>query len=93
MNYLYAKLNKEHFDIIYKATQQKYNDNGKFFMTLEIPDYVDNCVKTYRVYFQSIFNHNCVDTTEKHGLGDEYWLGGEKFDALYENVVISFVQK
>ena len=89
----YAYLNKEHYDLIFNATQGSYNNGGSFFMAITVPTYTPLGVQTYTGYFMSEHSPNCVDTTEKHGLGEEYWRGGSNYDELHENVVFSFVQK
>lgn len=89
----YAILNKEHYDMLFNATQKRYCDGLGFFMEITVPTYTPLGVQTYRGYFQSTHNPNCTDSTEKHHLGSEYWRGGSKYDELHEDVVISFVQK
>lgn len=89
----YRVLDKEHFDIIYNATQGRYNNGGDFFMNLTVPTYTPEGVKTFRVYFMSTFDANCTDTTEKHGRDNSYWQGGANYDELHENVVFKFVEK
>ena len=89
----YARLNKELYDLIFNATQKRYCDGLGFFMEITVPTYTALGIQTFRGYFQSTHEPNCVDTTEKYELGKEYWYGGSKYDELHENVVISFVQK
>ena len=89
----YAFLNNEHYDILFNATQGKYNDGGSFFMTITVPTYTPLGVQTYSGYFMSEHSPNCIDTTEKHELTSSYWRGGSNYDELHENVVFSFVQK
>lgn len=89
----YKVLDKEHFDIIYNATQGRYNSGGDFFMNLTVPTYTPAGVQTYRVYFMSSLNTNCTDTTEKHDKDNSYWQGGANYDELHEDVVFKFVQK
>lgn len=89
----YKALDKEHFDILYNATQGRYNMGGDFFMNLTVPTYTSDGVQTFRVYFMSSFNANCVDTTEKHDKDNSYWQGGINYDELHEDVVVKFVQK
>ena len=89
----YAFLNKEHYDILFNATQGKYNDGGSFFMTITVPTYTPLGVQTYSGYFMSEHSPNCIDTTEKHELPSSDWRGGSNYDELHENVVFSFVQK
>lgn len=89
----YAFLNKEHYDMLFNATQKKYCENGSFFMTIKVPTYTPLGVQTFSGYFNSQHSVNCTDTTEKHHLGAEYQRGGSKYDELHENVTFKFVQK
>lgn len=89
----YALLNKEHYDLLFNATQGRYLDGLGFFMEITVPTYTPLGLQTYTGYFQSTHNNNCTDTTEKHGNGPEYFRGGAKYDELHEDVVFSFVQR
>lgn len=89
----YAYLNKQHFDILFNATQARYLNGGSFFMEITVPTYTPLGVKKYTGYFSSTFETNCTDTTEKHELGAEYQYGGNKYDELHEDVVLKFVQQ
>lgn len=89
----YRWLNKEHYDILFNATQGIYSNGGAFFMTITVPTYTPLGVMTFSGYFMSSHSVNCVDSTEKHGLGEEYQMGGDLYDELHQDVVFSFVQK
>lgn len=98
LNYQY--LNKEHFDILFNATEAIYLQGGSFFMTIKVPTYTPwhdadstDGTKTITGYFESTFESYCTDTTEKHEFGAEYQYGGSKYDELHENVVLKFIQK
>lgn len=90
----YNQLNKEHFDLLFNATQGHYLKNGGFFMTIQVPTYTPLGIQTYRGYFMSTFSSNCVDTTEKYKhKNKEYDIGGSLYDELHENIEFKFVQK
>lgn len=88
----WAYLNKQHFDIIFNATQRQYLNGGSFYMTITVPTYTPLGVQAYTGYFMSTFNVGCTDSTEKHELDSSYQNGGVNYDELHENVVVSFVQ-
>jgi hypothetical protein len=89
----YARLNKEHFDMLFNASQGSYLNGGSFFMTIRVPTYTPLGLQTFTGYFAASFNVNCTDTTEKHEWDSSYWRGGANYDELHENVVFKFVQK
>lgn len=92
----YAMLNKEHYDILFNATQGAYLNGGSFFMTIKVPTYTplgENGIYTFQGYFNSQHTNNCTDTTEKHEFGAVYQRGGNLYDELHEDVVFKFVQK
>lgn len=89
----YAVLDKEHYDIIFNATQGRYSEGGGFFMNITVPTYTPLGVKTFTGYFNSSHEVNCVDTTEKHNRDNSYWRGGANYDELHRDVVFKFVQK
>ena len=86
-------LNKDHFDTLFNATQQKYLNGGSFFMNITVPTYTPLGVQTFRGYFQSSFDGKCIDSTEKHELDSSYWQGGANYDELHSDVTVTFVQK
>lgn len=89
----YAVLDKEHYDIIFNATQGSYNNDNGFFMNITVPTYTPLGLQTFRGYFGSTHEVNCVDTTEKHNKDNSYWRGGANYDELHRDVVFKFVQK
>lgn len=92
----YAALNKEHYDLIFNATQQAYLNSNGFFMNIKVPTYTPLGVQTYRGYFMSSHTPNCTMTTEMeyYRTGDQrYNIGGSLYDELHEDVEFSFVQK
>ena len=89
----YSVLDKEHYDILFNATQKQYCDGGDFFMEITVPTYTPLGVHTFKGYFNSTHEVNCVDTTEKHNLDNSYWFGGSNYDELHENVTFKFVQQ
>lgn len=90
----YAFLTLEHYLLLYNATQRKYDEGLGLFFDIEVPcDTEPDGIFKFRGYFMSKHKATLHDTTEKHGAGDEYWRGGAKYDALYKDVVFSFVQK
>lgn len=92
----YSCLNKEHYDLIFNATQQVYLDNDGFFMTIKVPTYTPLGIREFRGYFMSSHNPKCVETTEMqyYQTGDSRFdIDGALYDELHEDVVFSFVQK
>ena len=89
----YRVLDKEHYDILFNATQKQYINKGNFFFEITVPTYTPEGVKTFTGYFNSTHEVNCTDTTEKHNLDSSYWRGGSNYDELHEDVVFKFVQK
>lgn len=92
----YACLNKEHYDVIFRATQQAYLNNTGFFMTIKVPTYTPLGIQTFRGYFMSVHSPNCVETTERQysvTQDTRYKTYGSLYDELHEDVVFSFVQK
>lgn len=87
----YNRLNKEHYDRIFNATQGAYLNGGGFFMTIKVPTYTPLGVQEFRGYFGSTHSPNCTDTTEK--LGGQYKIGGALYDEIHEDVEFKFVQK
>lgn len=87
----YAVLNKEHYDMLFNATQKSYLNKGNFFMIIKVPTYTPLGVQTYKGYFMSEHTPNCTYTTDN--LGGQYKLGGSLYDELHEDVVFKFVQK
>ena len=90
----YNQLNKEHYDRIFKATEDMYLKGGDFFMNIKVPTYTPLGIQTFRGYFGSTHSPNCVDTTEKlRKHNPEYGIGGSLYDELHEDVEFKFVQK
>ena len=99
----YAYLNKEHYDILFAATQGAYNSGEPFFFDITFPTYTPDGNKeegvvtegllTLTVYFESTHKPNAVDSTEKHELDSSYWRGGQNYDVLYQDVTFKFIQK
>lgn len=92
----YKCLNKEHYDMIFNATQGAYLNDQGFFMEIQVPTYTPLGIQTIRGYFMSSHKPNCVATTEDiyYSTGDaRYDIGGLLYDELHEDVVFSFVQK
>lgn len=85
----YNQLNKEHYDLLFNATQGAYLNKKGFFMEITVPTHTPLGVQTYRGYFMSTHEPNCVDTNEKDG----YKYGSEGYDEWHEDVTFSFVQK
>ena len=85
----YNQLNKEHYDMLFNATQGSYLNKRGFFMEITVPTFTPLGVQTYRGYFMSTHEPNCVDTNEKYG----YKYGSPGYDEWHENVTFSFVQK
>lgn len=85
----YSILNKEHYDVMFNATQGAYLNNEGFFMEIEVPTFTPLGKQTYRGYFMSSHSPNCTATTDPLG----YHLGHENYDELHEDVEFSFVQK
>lgn len=92
----YAMLNKEHYDLIFNATQGAYLNEKGFFMEIKVPTYTPLGVQTYRGYFMSSHSVNCTESTERQydATGDSrYDYGGSLYDELHEDVEFSFVEK
>ena len=91
----YAYLNKEHYDILFNATQGAYNSGGPFFFNITLPTYTPegSGTVTLTVYFESTHKPNAVDSTEKHELDSSYWRGGQNYDVLYQDVTFKFIEK
>ena len=89
----YAVLDKEHYDILFNATQAQYNSGGNFFFSITVPTYTPEGVKTFTGYFNSTHEVNCEETTEKYGNDSSYWRGGANYDELHRDVVFKFVQQ
>lgn len=87
----YKYLNKEHYDLLFNATEKKYIDGGNFFMSIKVPTYTPLGVKTFVGYFQASHTNNCVETTDC--LGGSYVYGGANYDEWHEDVEFKFVQK
>jgi hypothetical protein len=92
----YAILNKEHYDVVFNATQQAYLNKNGFFMEITVPTYTPLGFQTYKGYFMSEHTPACTQTTEReyYRTGDSrYNIGGSLYDELHEDVEFSFVQK
>lgn len=89
----YERLNKEHYDLLFNATQASYCNGGSFFMSITVPTYTPLGLQTYTGYFNSTHTPNCTDSTEKHEFNSSYWRNGVNYDELHEDVVFKFVQK
>ena len=65
-------------------------------MEIKVPTYTPLGIQTFRGYFMSSHQPNCVETTERefYSTGNsEFNIGGSLYDELHEDVVFSFVQK
>ena len=89
----YERLNKEHYDMLFNATQGSYINGSDFFMSITVPTYTPLGLQTYTGYFNATHTPNCTDTTEKHELPLSYWRNGVNYDELHEDVTFKFVQK
>lgn len=87
----YAILNKEHYNMLFNATQGAYLNKEGFFMTIKVPTFTPLGIQTFKGYFMSEHTPNCTYTTDS--LGGDYKYGGSLYDELHENVEFSFVQK
>lgn len=91
----YDRLNKEHFDKLYNATQYKVEHNKQFEFFITIDTHTSEGVQTFKCYPQSQFSVNCVETTDViyFKTGDvRYKRGGSLYDCLYKDITFSFVQ-
>jgi hypothetical protein len=87
----YAVLDKSNYDILFNATQAKYNKKAKTFFTLTVPTRTPQGTETIKCYFMSTHKPNCTFTTEYRG--GAYAYGGSKYDELHEDVEFSFVER
>ena len=90
----YSLLTLEHYRLLFNETVKKYKGSKELFMDVEIPCSMEpDGVLKFRGYFQSRHEATLFDTTDKHGVADEYKFGGEKYDELYRDVTFKFIQK
>lgn len=89
-------MNKAHFDILYRAIVTHYNNTSNMFMNLVFNSFSPDGIVSMVVYGGSnLVVYNVADTTDRLAdkLGDEYRFGGSKYDILYKDVSVHFVER
>ena len=89
-------LTKAHFDTLYNAIVNHYRNTTNMFIPIKFNSFSPDGIVTMTVYGGSkLIEYSVADTTERlvDSLGQDYAYGGSKYDILYKDVSIHFVER